>query len=134
MSELAGFLGALAGIFASWLFYQYGRRDAQMVYRDGVITSVLMRLKEMTPTSKSRVPHGYGLDDTAHWITCLAEIQEQTGWSVGGQKLKAIAAELRNAPHFINPTQEQADEGERRKDEWEQAVLRIHKPKNHDPR
>ena len=133
MSELAGFLGALAGITASWLFYRYGARDAQMVYRDGIITSVVMRLKEMTPTSQARVAHGYGLDDMAHWITCLAEIQEQTGWRVGGEKLKAIAAELRSTPHITNPTEEQAEQGEARKREWEDNVLRIHKPKNHDP-
>ncbi len=134
MSELAGVLGALAGITASWLFYWLATRDALTVYRDGVITSVLMRLKEMTPTSKTRVPNGYGLDDTAHWITCMAEIQEQTGWSAGGQKLIAIAAELRNAPDIPNPSKDQHAEGERRKDEWEAAVLRIHKPKNHDRR
>jgi len=132
MNEFAGVLGAVAGIMGSWLFYWLATRDAQTVYRDGVITSVLMRLKEMTPTSKARVLHGYGLDDTAHWVTCMAEIQEQTGWSVGGQKLKAIASELRNAPHFLDPSDEQTEEGERRKNEWEQAVLRIHKPKNHD--
>lgn len=134
IGALSGFLGALAGITASWLFYRYGTRDAQMVYRDGVITGIVMRLKEMTPTSKSRVAHGYGLDDTAHWITCMAEIQEQTGWRVGGQKLKELAAELRAAPDIPNPTPQQAEEGERRKREWEQAIYRIHKPKNHDPR
>lgn len=134
MSELAGFLGALAGITASWLFYRYGRRDAALVYRDGIITSVQMRLKEMTPTSKTRVPHGYGLDDTANWITCLAEIQEQTGWGAGAKGLKEVAIGLRAAPHIPNPDAAEAAEGERRKDEWERQVFEIHRPKNHDRR
>lgn len=124
-----GFLGAVIGLLASWLFYRFGRRDNTMLYRDGVITSVLMRLKEMTPTSKARVPHGYGLDDTAHWITCLAEIQQQVGWTEGAEGLLAVAASLRDAPHFPNPTPDQAEEGERRKREWDERVRRIHEPK-----
>lgn len=125
-----GTLGALAGIFCACLFYSFGRRDAALIYRDGIITSVLMRLKEMTPTSKARVPNGYGLDDTAHWIICLAEVQEQTGWRTGGEGLKKIAASLRSAPDHPHPTPEQTQEGERQKDKWEQDVLRVHKPKN----
>ena len=125
-----GTLGALVGILTSYLFYSFGKRDAALIYRDGIITSVLMRLNEMTPTSKTRVPNGYGLDDTAHWILCLAEVQEQTGWSIGAKGLKEIAASLSTAPHAPNPTPSETAEGERKKNDWKDQVLRIHKPKN----
>jgi hypothetical protein len=127
---LDGTLGALVGIFASWLFYRFGKRDAVMVYRDGVITSVVMRLKEMTPTSKARVQNGFGLDDTAHWIICLAEVMDETGWSEGAKGLKQLAGELGVEPHFANPTEEQKKEGERKKVEWIRTVYKIHEPKN----
>jgi len=58
-----GTLGAFTGLFISWLFYSFGRREATRLYRDVIMTSVLMHLKEMTPTSKTRVPNGYGLEE-----------------------------------------------------------------------
>jgi len=127
---LDGTFGALVGIFASWLFYRLGKRDAVLMYRDGVVTSVVMRLKEMTPTRKARVLNGYGLDDTAHWITCIAEIMEETGWSNGGQGLRKLVIDLRSEPHIENPTKEQEQAGERKKQDWIRSVYLIHEPRN----
>jgi hypothetical protein len=127
---LDGFLGALAGLFTSWLFYRFGKRDAEHIYRDSISTSVVMRLKEMTPTSKARVPYGHGLDDTAHWITCLSEVVQDTGWREGAEGLKKVAIDLRDGPDHPHPSQEQKEEGERKKTEWIQQVYSVHKPKS----
>lgn len=129
MSEFEGIFGVLIGVAASWLFYRFGKRDSEMLNRDAVISNVLLRLKEMTPTSKPRVPHGYGLDDTAHWITCLAEVQQQTGWPAGSKGLMKLAASLRAAPHVQDPTPEQEQDGQRQKELWEEMALLIHHPK-----
>lgn len=59
------------------IFYHLGRTDTESVFRRIILAFVVLRLKEMTPTSRERIPYGYGLRDTAHWFTCLSEVLGQ---------------------------------------------------------
>ena len=86
--------------------------------------SAVLRLKEMTPTSRERVLHGYGLLDTAHWFICLAETLELTGFPAGGTTLRTLTEDMRAQAHYPSPNKQEAAQGEAKKEEWIAHIMR----------
>ena len=117
-------VGLLTGGIVSWLFYLLGRADADTLTYRGLLLSAIMRLKEMTPTSHDRIPHGFGLLDTAHWLTCLAETLEFIGAPGLGAALRTIIADMRSQPHYPSPDEQQTAQGEAKKEEWIKHIKR----------
>lgn len=112
-------VGLVTGGFVSWIFYRIGRDDTEALHRIGLLSSVIMRLKEMTPTSEEKVIDGYGLRDTVHFITCLKELMTGIEWPEGSRILEPIITEMKSLPHIENPTKQQATDRETKKKEWE---------------
>lgn len=76
----------------------------------------------MTPTSQERVAHGYGLRDTAHFFTCLAEVLAEIGFEEDAQCLSSVIAEMKVSPDIPNPDERQKEAGETAKKVWEQKI------------
>lgn len=115
-------IGLVSSGAVACFFYRLGRIDTESVFRRVVLTTVLMRLKEMTPTSQERVAHGYGLRDTAHWLTCLSEVLREIGFFEDSDCINAVIVEMQQSPHIPEPNDEQRREGEAKKKKWEAKI------------
>ena len=120
--------GAASSLLVSIVFYKVGRRDAARSEKNTLLSLVSLRLREMTPTSRDRIPHGYGLRDTSHWLICISEILSEAGFQQAAEGVKSLADDMKTAPDYQQPpTREQKDEGEARKDEWKRRIQKLRK-------
>ena len=121
LSVVAGFfLGALV----SFAFYLLGRADADIASWRSLMFSAVFRLKQMTPTSRKRVPGGYGISETENFLTCLAETVALSGWRDGATALHTVVSDMARLAHYEHPDESQCSEREMKKKEWEAHLYR----------
>ena len=117
--------GLTTSACVAWLFYRFGRRDTESVARRVILTLVDMRLRQMDPTRRDRVPQSYDLRDTEHWLTCLCEVLAEIGFREDSTGLQTMLEEIRKSPDITEPGEQQRAEGEAKKKKWEADLHKM---------
>jgi hypothetical protein len=120
-------VGAASSAAVAIIFYRLSSRDTEMLHRQGQLDAVSMRLRELDPRAWSNNYRGhYGVDNMVHWLTCMAEVMAETGFSDGANTLKRISDEmLQVCPGPNTPSPLSTEEAEQRKTTWKRAVTEL---------
>ena len=111
-------VGLVTSGVVACVFYRLGRSDTESAYRRFILTWVDMRLRQTDPTRRERTPEHYDLKDTEHWLTCLAEVLTEIGFTEEAAVTKIVLGEIKDSPHVSEQSEQTYSDGEAKKIKW----------------
>lgn len=120
-------VGLLTSAAVAVIFYRLAKRDSESLRRQAQLDEVSIKLRQLDPSAwKDNYRGHYGVDNMNHWLICMSEVMEETGFVEGAAALKRIASEMllvrpdENSPSLLSP-----EESDRKKTAWKQEIYAL---------
>jgi hypothetical protein len=120
-------VGLITSAIVAVFFYRLAKRDSESLRRQAQLDEVSIKLRQLDPLAwDDNFRHHYGVNNMNHWLICMAEVMEETGFATGGEELRRIAGEmLQVCPGLNSPSQSNPEEAAQKKMEWKRAVSEL---------
>jgi hypothetical protein len=123
--NITGFVvGVASSALVAWIFYSKGKHDAKRLHLESQVDSVLLALARCDPTQKGAGRRGDdGLEPTAHWLGCMADVLDRTGSPTEGTLLREVRADMETLIADFDTTRK--EEIHHRKQVWQRRVKEM---------
>ena len=123
--NIAGFIvGFFSSALVAWIFYSKGTYDSKKLHLKSQVDSILLAMARCDPTQRGSGRRGDdGLEHTHHWLLCMVDVLNRSGFSTKAQNLESICDDIADLIRNHDSVEER--EVHLRKENWQRGIEEL---------